>query len=143
MSVTGFEGADGLVPGKSTAEPAPVAAAVPRNEPDWSGIAATCGFRDLLAAKRRFILPVYLFFLIYSFSLPILAGRAPRLLSTRVVGGVSIGLLLEMLPFLTGWLIAWWYVKAAARFDKLAKSALEQAQASGLTSGAPGAQGGN
>jgi len=143
MSAIGFDGADGLVPGELTAEAPPADATAARNDPNWSSIAATRPFRDLLAAKKRFILPAFFFFLIYYFSLPILAGCAPRLLSTRVVGGVSIGLLLEMSQFLMGWLIAWRYVKAAAGFDQLAKTALEQAEVGGLIRGASGAQGDN
>jgi len=135
MSDMRFDEARGRGPETATAEPAPADAAAP----NWSGIACSRAFRDLLAAKKRFILPVFLFFLFYYFTLPILAGRAPRLLTTRIGWGVSLGLLLEMSQFVMGWLIAWRYVKAAARFDRLAKNVLDQARDSRLTSARKGA----
>src|SRR3982751_6578081 len=43
---------------------------------DWDGIAATPQFRDLLRAKRRFIIPAVIVFVCYYFALPILVGYA-------------------------------------------------------------------
>ena len=53
---------------------------------DWDRVAATEAFRDLLAAKVRFIAPATLFFLVYYFALPLLVGYAPAFMKTEVFG---------------------------------------------------------
>ena len=41
---------------------------------DWDRIAAEEEFKDLLASKRRFIIPATVFFVVYYFALPVLVG---------------------------------------------------------------------
>ena len=45
-------------------------------------VAAMDDFRALVAAKRRFIVPATIFFIVYYFALPILVGYAPDLMKT-------------------------------------------------------------
>ena len=37
---------------------------------DWEGLAASDRFKELLKAKRRFIVPAMIFFIVYYFALP-------------------------------------------------------------------------
>ena len=53
---------------------------------EWDRIATSAQFQELLARKKAFIFPVFLFFLVYYLLLPILVGWAPRLMSNRVFG---------------------------------------------------------
>ena len=94
---------------------------------DWDRIAASKQFQDLLALKKVFIIPALAFFFAYHFALPILVGHAPKLMSTRVVGTVTLGYLFALSQFFVGWLIAWLYLKASAKFDALSDDILNNA----------------
>ena len=93
---------------------------------DWSRIGSSARFQQLRVAKRRFIVPAFLFFLAYYLLLPILVGYAPRLMSTRIVGTVTLAYLFALSQFAVGWTIAWLYLKASARFDKLVDDVLRE-----------------
>ena len=95
-------------------------------EADWNRIAKSARFRHLLAVKKVFIVPAFIFFLAYYLSLPTLLGYAPRLMSTRVIGSVTLAYLFALSQFVVGWLIAWLYLKASSRFDKLVDDVLRQ-----------------
>ena len=91
---------------------------------DWHALAASEKFRALLAAKRRFIVPAMIFFIVYYFSLPILVGYARPWMETRVFGAVNVAYLFALSQFFMAWIIAWLYVRAAARFDAMAADVL-------------------
>jgi uncharacterized membrane protein (DUF485 family) len=92
---------------------------------DWDIVANNKEFKDLMAAKARFIVPATIFFIVYYFALPILVGYAPKLMATPVIGPVNIAYLFALSQFFVAWLIAWLYVRAANRFDRMAASVLE------------------
>lgn len=92
---------------------------------DWNFIADNEEFKDLMAAKARFIVPATLFFIVYYFALPLLVGYAPEFMSKPVFGPVNIAYLFALSQFLVVWLIAALYVRAANRFDAMGKRVLE------------------
>jgi uncharacterized membrane protein (DUF485 family) len=94
----------------------------------WDRIADSEEFKDLMAAKARFIVPATVFFICYYFALPVLVGYAPELMRTRVIGSVNLAYLFALSQFFVAWLIAWRYVRAAGRFDRMAKRLLEKVQ---------------
>ena len=87
---------------------------------DWERLAASERFRNLLKAKRRFIIPAMIFFIIYYFALPVLIGYARPFMEKRVWGPVNLAYLFALSQFFMAWIIAALYVRAAARFDKMA-----------------------
>ncbi len=93
---------------------------------DWNRIAQSPRFKHLLSIKKMFIVPAFLFFLVYYLLLPILIGYAPKLMSHRVVGTVTLAYLFALSQFIVGWVIAWLYLKASSRFDKLVEDVLYQ-----------------
>lgn len=93
---------------------------------DWEALAASERFRALLKAKRRFVVPAMIFFIVYYFALPVLVGYARPLMEKRVFGAVNLAYLFALSQFFMAWLIAWLYVRAAARFDKMAAEILRQ-----------------
>lgn len=105
-------------------EPPRTDSPAPAPAPDWDGIAASQEFRHLLAVKRLFIFPAFAFFFVYYFLLPILIGYAPDLMSTPVIGSLTLAYLAAFSQFFAGWLIAWLYLRASAKFDALAKDIL-------------------
>ena len=94
--------------------------------PDWDRVAASREFQHLVAKKRQFIFPVFGFFFVYYFLLPILVGYAPKLMSTPVIGAFTLAYAFAMSQFLVGWLIAWLYLRASKTFDRLVKEVLAQ-----------------
>ncbi len=92
---------------------------------DWDLVAANREFKDLMAAKARFIVPTTLFFVVYYFALPILVGYAPELMATPVIGPVNLAYLFALSQFFMAWIIAWLYVRKASRFDAMAKNVLD------------------
>jgi uncharacterized membrane protein (DUF485 family) len=92
---------------------------------DWDVVANNDEFKDLMAAKARFIVPASVFFVAYYFALPILVGYAPRFMSTPVWGPVNIAYLFALSQFFVAWFIAWLYMRAADRFDAMARRVLD------------------
>jgi len=95
---------------------------------EWDRIADSKDFKDLMATKRVFIIPAFVFFIVYYFLLPVLVGYAPQFMSTKVIGEVNLAYLFALSQFFMAWTIAWLYVKAAGDFDKLAQDIIEKAE---------------
>jgi uncharacterized membrane protein (DUF485 family) len=93
----------------------------------WDKIADSKEFKDLMATKRTFIVPAFIFFVVYYFALPVLVGYAPQFMSTKVAG-VNLAYLFALSQFFVAWLIAGLYVRAANNFDRLAKDIVEKAE---------------
>ncbi len=91
---------------------------------DWDRVAARDDFRALIAAKRAFIIPATIFFVIYYLALPLLVGYAPNLMKTEVVGSVNLAYLFALSQFVMAWGLAAWYLRAAGRFDRMAQGIL-------------------
>jgi uncharacterized membrane protein (DUF485 family) len=94
---------------------------------EWDRIAATRQFKDLMATKKIFIVPAFIFFVVYYFALPVLVGYAPNFMATKVIGVVNIAYLFALSQFFMAWIIAGLYVKAANDFDRLSKDIVEKA----------------
>ena len=89
-------------------------------EAPWDQIAAMGTFRTLVAAKRRFIIPATIFFLVYYFALPLFVGYAPQLMETKLLGVVNLAYLFALSQFFMAWILAALYLRAAGRFDAMA-----------------------
>jgi uncharacterized membrane protein (DUF485 family) len=94
----------------------------------WDKIAESQDFKDLMATKRIFIVPAFVFFVVYYFALPVLVGYAPQFMSIKVIGVVNIAYLFALSQFFVAWLIAGLYVRAANDFDRLAKDIVDKAE---------------
>jgi uncharacterized membrane protein (DUF485 family) len=94
---------------------------------DWARVAESAQFIALVRAKRRFIIPATIFFLIYYFALLILIWRAPELMSRRVLGVVNVAYLFALSQFFMAWILAALYVRAANRHDQMARDIADNA----------------
>jgi uncharacterized membrane protein (DUF485 family) len=92
---------------------------------DWQRVAALAEFKALLAAKARFIVPATVFFIVYYFALPLVVGYLPQLAARKVFGVVNVAYLFALSQFFMAWLVALLYVRAAARFDAMARGVIE------------------
>lgn len=93
---------------------------------EWDRIAASREFKNLVALKKLFIIPAFVFFFVFYFSLLVLVGYAPEWMSIRIFRTVNLAYLFALSQFLVGWLIAWLYMKASAKFDRLTNGILRE-----------------
>jgi uncharacterized membrane protein (DUF485 family) len=114
--------------GRTRAKPAHELTADEDADADWDRIAAQEEFKQLLASKRRFIVPATVFFVVYYFALPVLVGYAPRLMETRALG-VNVAYLFALSQFFMAWAVAALYVRAAGRWDETARRVIARLRA--------------
>ena len=96
------------------------------NDNDWERVAAMDEFKQLVAAKRKFIIPATVFFIVYYFALPLLVGYAPALMARKVFGVVNLAYLFALSQFFMAWILAALYVRAAGGFDAMATRILSK-----------------
>jgi uncharacterized membrane protein (DUF485 family) len=89
-------------------------------QPDWAAVERMPEFRALVQAKRAFLVPACVFFVIYYFALPALVGYWPELMSTRVIGRLNLAYLFALSQFVMAWALMGAYVRRARRFDQMA-----------------------
>jgi uncharacterized membrane protein (DUF485 family) len=93
----------------------------------WNAIARSSAFKDLMATKKAFIVPAFVFFVVYYVALPVLVGYAPQFMSIRI-GWVNLAYLFALSQFFVALVIAALYVVAANSFDRLSNDIVEKAQ---------------
>lgn len=91
---------------------------------NWNEIADDSDFKALLRNKAKFIVPATIFFVVYYFALPISVGWFPGFMQTEVWGATNIAYLFALSQFPMAWIIAFFYVFAAAGWDKKAAALL-------------------
>lgn len=96
------------------------------NSPDskpainWTELESRPAFHHLLARKARFIIPATIFFLAYYLALPVLVGYCPDLMKKKVWGEVNVAYVFALSQFFMAWIMAFIYVRVAAKWDKAA-----------------------
>jgi uncharacterized membrane protein (DUF485 family) len=98
----------------------------PSGQTVWDRVAESQPFKDLIATKKVFIIPAFLFFVVYYFLLPILVGYAPQLMATKVWGDVNLAYLFALSQFFMAWIIAGLYVKAGDNFDRISSHIIDK-----------------
>lgn len=96
----------------------------------WSRISNSPGYKALLRSKNAFILPASIFFIVYYFSLLVLVGWFPDIMKKPVLGPINSAYLFALSQFFMAWILAFWYVRKAAEWDRQAKAVLEEQSAS-------------
>lgn len=82
----------------------------------WSSIQDSVEFATLRRRLYRFVFPVSAFFLGWYLLYVLLADYAHDLMSVRIAGNVTVGLVLGLLQFLTTFVITALYVRFADRW---------------------------
>jgi uncharacterized membrane protein (DUF485 family) len=96
---------------------------------DWEAIERSAEFRELVARRRRFVLPATIFFLSWYLGFILLAGYAEDFMGSSIYEGFTVGYLLALSQFVMVWGLGWWYVRKADReFDPLEREVVELAQ---------------
>lgn len=87
--------------------------------PDWAAIEQRSDFKALLAAKKRFILPATVFFLVYYMALPVLVGYFPEAMKKPVLGPVNAAYLFALSQFAMTFIMAAIYVRKSREWDRM------------------------
>jgi uncharacterized membrane protein (DUF485 family) len=95
---------------------------------DWERAERSPEFRDLVAAKRRFVIPATTFFMAWYLGFILLAGYAPDFMGESVYEGLTVGYCLALSQFLMVLVLGIWYLRKAEHvFDPLAEKAANRA----------------
>ncbi|WP_127533628.1 DUF485 domain-containing protein [Paenibacillus kobensis] len=84
---------------------------------DYAKIARSAPFQSLLRQKRRFIVPMTVFFLVFYFLLPILTSYW-TFLNEDAIGPISWAWLFAFAQFIMTWALCIVYIRKAKRFDE-------------------------
>src|ERR1700748_3129843 len=98
--------------------------------PDWERIERLPEFQELVARRRRFVLPATAFFLLWYFGFIVLAGYAEDFMGQSIYEGFTVGYLLALTQFLVVGVLGLWYLRYSEReLDPLRVRIAEQAEA--------------
>ena len=100
----------------------------PAVTPDWSAIASTPQFRELVRSRRRFVVAGTLFYSLYFVAYLALLGFAPDLMSKHVLGDITLALLGGLSVCALTPIMAVLYTRKAEEFDRLGQDAVEAAR---------------
>jgi uncharacterized membrane protein (DUF485 family) len=100
---------------------------VAEKKEDWAAIANNPKFRELHRRKAYFLFGWWIFSNIYYFLLPIGAGAAPGLWSTKLLGNINFGYLFALSQFFVSWAIALYYAGWANRVsDRMTRELIDE-----------------
>lgn len=102
--------------------------ALRKNQLTYSDIARSELFRKLMAKKKRFIIPMTLFFLAFYFTLPVLTSYSD-VLNNRAVGSISWAWIFAFTQFIMTWALCSLYSRKSKTFDALCEEIKDQVQA--------------
>jgi uncharacterized membrane protein (DUF485 family) len=103
---------------------------------DWEAIERSPQFRELIAARRRFVLPATIFFLAWYIGFILLAGYAPDFMARSVYEGLTVGYCLALTQFVMVAVLGLMYLRRSEKvFDPLAD---ELVRGAGVVDGTDG-----
>jgi uncharacterized membrane protein (DUF485 family) len=100
----------------------------PEERVDWNAVEQSPEFKELIAARRRFVLPATIFFLAWYIGFVLLAGYAPDFMGDSVYEGLTVGYCLALTQFVMVFVLGYLYLRRADTvYDPLAAKVIEQA----------------
>lgn len=95
------------------------------SENDYSAIVQSSSFQTLLSEKKKFIIPLTIFFFCFYFTLPILTSYT-TILNQKFIGDITWAWVFAFLQFVMTWALCMLYSKKAAKFDQLAEKVIRE-----------------
>jgi len=95
------------------------------SESDYSSIVQSSSFQSLLSEKKKFIIPVTIFFFCFYFALPVLTSYS-TVLNNKFIGSITWAWVFAFLQFVMTWVLCMIYSKKAAKFDELAAKVIQE-----------------
>ncbi len=107
---------------------------------DWKSVERSPEFRELVATRRRFVLPATIFFLAWYLGFILLAGYAPDFMARSVYEGLTVGYCLALTQFVMVGALGLLYLGRSERvYDPLAEKVRRRAAERDAASGAAAA----
>ena len=100
---------------------------------EWVRVERTSAFKELISAKKAFIIPATIFFMVFYFGLPFLAAFT-TVLNVKVIGSLTLAYIYALAQFAMTWILMHLYVSRANKWDDLVDRARQEA--AGETGGA-------
>lgn len=97
---------------------------------EWVRIERTSAFQELMRAKKAFIIPATIFFMVFYFTLPFLTAFT-TVLNFTVIGAISGAYLYAFAQFIMTWVLAHLYIHQANKWDDLVDESRRQAAIAG------------
>lgn len=95
-----------------------------KGEPDYESVANSTQFKLLIQERKKFIVPLTIFFFFFYFSLPVLTSYT-TILNTPAIGDISWAWIYALAQFVMTWVLCTVYVKKSATFDRKANQIIE------------------
>ena len=87
----------------------------PEDSIDYVEFETTDRFVNLQRRRRRFVVPMAVFFLVWYFAYVLVAAYLPDVMARPVLGSINLGLVLGLGQFVTTFAITIWYVAFSNR----------------------------
>jgi uncharacterized membrane protein (DUF485 family) len=91
----------------------------------YSEVAKSNEFKQLLKAKRKFILPMSLFFLCFYIALPLMTSYS-TVLNKKAIGDITWAWLFAFAQFIMTWVLCIIYNRKAESFDQMTEGILKK-----------------
>ncbi|WP_424767454.1 DUF485 domain-containing protein [Paenibacillus sp. sgz302251] len=91
----------------------------------YSEVARSELFRKLMTKKKRFIVPLTLFFLAFYFTLPILTSFS-NVLNEAAIGSITWAWVFAAAQFIMTWVLCSMYSKKSVEFDAICEELKDQ-----------------
>ncbi|SLK36272.1 integral membrane protein [Mycobacteroides abscessus subsp. abscessus] len=102
-----------------------------QSEPyEFVQIANSSKFKQLMSQKKKFLIPLTVFFLLFYFMLPILTSYT-TILNKPAIGPITWTWVYAFAQFIMTWALCMIYVRRAMKFDELAAQIVEEAKQEG------------
>jgi uncharacterized membrane protein (DUF485 family) len=96
---------------------------------EWDELANDPDFIALVRARRRFIVPSTIFFLVFYLALPLGICFFPAFMNQRVIGALTLAYAFGLVQFVMAWLLLAAYMHQAHKFDERAERLVLRTQA--------------
>jgi uncharacterized membrane protein (DUF485 family) len=93
---------------------------------EWDSVAQDPEFRSLVQARRTFVIPATVFFIVYYLALPLSTGFAPQVMNRPVWGPLTLAYVFAFSQFAMVWILLALYMRRARRFDDMAAAIVER-----------------
>lgn len=93
---------------------------------EWLRIERTSAFKELVQKRKSFIIPATIFFFVFYFGLPVLAGFT-TVLDGYAIGAITWAYVYAFAQFAMTWILMYMYISRANKWDELVEQARREA----------------
>jgi uncharacterized membrane protein (DUF485 family) len=100
-------------------------------DPDWTALARSPQFRELMASRRRFLVAGTAFYSLYFLAFLCLLAFAPDTMSKALFGSVTLALAAGMSLVVLAFVMAFLHARKSGEWERLAQAVLAGANTDG------------